>query len=220
MVPPLAPAPSSILLPASPWAGALALDWLLAPGQRAGGTELALPQQGLGGDNPLRWWAAGTYGGALRRRLLRLRRRPDHQAMASLVIGLASALRSEPITARRRVLLVPVASWKRQANPLPRLLASCLGRQLGWPVSDLLRRSRPVLGQHHLGRELRFANQAGAFRSAASARQQAGPRPVVLVVDDILTTGATALAAQDALRASGWRVAGLACLGRTPRTRP
>jgi adenine/guanine phosphoribosyltransferase-like PRPP-binding protein len=37
-----------------------------------------------------------------------------------------------------------------------------------------------------------------------------------MLLDDILTTGATACAAAAALEAKGWRVAGLSCLGRTP----
>jgi adenine/guanine phosphoribosyltransferase-like PRPP-binding protein len=38
----------------------------------------------------------------------------------------------------------------------------------------------------------------------------------VLLIDDILTTGATACAAASALREQGWSVAGMACLARTP----
>ena len=195
---------------------ALALDWLLAPAATATDLDLDLPAEGLHGQEPLPWWAAGSYAGALRSKLLHLRRRPDSRTMAGLVSGLALTLRSAVGSGPRQVLLVPVASWKREANPLPQLLAKMLGRQLGWPVRPLLRRSRPVLGQHHLGRELRWANQAGAFCSEPPATTRLGPRPPVLVVDDILTTGATALAASAALQAAGWRLAGMACLARTP----
>jgi predicted amidophosphoribosyltransferase len=204
------------MAPGHPLAKALALDWLLAP------TRLALPPDlehqlaELHGQEPLPWWAAGRYAGGLRRHLLNLRRRPDPQAMAALVQGLAASLATALGRSSRAPLLVPVASWKRQANPLPQLLAEALSRQLGWPVVPLLRRSRPVLGQHHLGRALRWANQAGAFSGAPPAPGRRGPRPPLLVVDDILTTGATAMAASEALRAAGWRVAGMACLARTP----
>jgi predicted amidophosphoribosyltransferase len=73
-----------------------------------------------------------------------------------------------------------------------------------------------VLGQHHLGRQLRLANQEGAFAAKAAPAHQIGPRPPVLLIDDILTTGATACAAANALTSAGWRLAGLACLARTP----
>jgi adenine/guanine phosphoribosyltransferase-like PRPP-binding protein len=39
------------------------------------------------------------------------------------------------------------------------------------------------------------------------------------LVDDILTSGATALAAAEALQQEGWRVQGLLCLARTPERR-
>jgi predicted amidophosphoribosyltransferase len=194
---------------------ALSLQWLLAPAPGPDLTSLELPPKGLQGLEPLPWWAAGTYAGALRSRLLNLRRRPDRRTMAGLIAGLAGALAAELASNPTRPQLVPIASWKRHANPLPELLAEALHQQLGWPITPLLRRSRPVLGQHHLGQTLRWANQAGAFCCDPPSAGRLGPRPTLLVVDDILTTGATALAASDALRAAGWRVAGMACLART-----
>jgi predicted amidophosphoribosyltransferase len=193
----------------------LALDWLLASSP-ANGLCPELPAEGLSNSDPLPWWAAGSYAGELRCRLLQLRRSPDPRAMADLTPGLVAALRRDFAGSPRRPLLVPIPSWKRRSNPLPPLLGQLLTRQLGWRISGGLHRSRPVLGQHHLGRELRWANQAGAFRAHAPTAGRSGPRPPLLLVDDILTTGATALAAAAALQAAGWRVAGMACLARTP----
>jgi len=78
---------------------------------------------------------------------------------------------------------------------------------------DLLTRSHPVLGQHHLGRRLRLANQDGAFR-CQPPDEHLRRRPI-LIVDDILTTGATALNGALCLKAAGWPVLGLICLART-----
>jgi predicted amidophosphoribosyltransferase len=112
---------------------------------------------------------------------------------------------------------MPIPSWKRRANPLPPLIARELSVRLGAELNTaVLSRSRPVLGQHHLGRQLRLANQEGAFAARPAPAKQIGPRPPVLLIDDILTTGATACAAANALTSAGWRLAGLACLARTP----
>jgi predicted amidophosphoribosyltransferase len=114
-------------------------------------------------------------------------------------------------------LLVPIPSWKRRANPLPGAFAQQLGQGMGWQIdANLLLRRRPVLGQHHLGRQLRWANQAEAFLCAKRPRQRRGPRQPLLLVDDILTTGATLWGAAETLRLEGWRVAGACCLARTP----
>jgi len=131
-----------------------------------------------------------------------------------LVQNLAAGLGAEPWSPPP--LLVPIPSWKKRANPLPGLLVGSLAWQLGWRPAQLLKRSRPVLGQHHLGRDLRWANQAGAFHALPAPERQGNTGTPVLLIDDILTTGATAWAAAQALGAQGWRVVGMACLGRTP----
>jgi predicted amidophosphoribosyltransferase len=161
------------------------------------------------------WWAAGRYEGSLRRVLLNLRRDPRSQQMAALLDGLVHRL--QPI--QQAPLLIPIPSWKRKANPLPLLLAHQLRGRLGWPCRpNLLERRHPVLGQHRLDRELRWQNQQGAFGCPLRPRHPSLPRGVrtVMLIDDILTTGATACAAAAALEAMGWQVLGLTCLGRTP----
>ena len=173
--------------------------------------QLALPRRGLHALQPLPWWAAGRYEGELRRLLLRLRRHPQERTLSALLPGLVEGLprwQGSP-------WLVPIPSWKRQANPLPGLLVRQLGLQLGLGRADLLERSHPVLGQHHLNRRMRLANQEGAFRCRGPAATEARRHPL-LIVDDILTTGATALSAYRSLEEAGWQVAGLVCLARTP----
>ena len=222
--------------------GWLPLDWIAAPpvssprtlagdgsSQQPTGAGLAqrlgLPPDGLRGHHPLPWWASASYEGPLRHELLQLRQmagsaywqgRLDRLLQACLP-GLASCLLADFDNLIQAPLLVPIPSWKRRANPLPSAFAQQLGQVMGWQIdATLLRRRRPVLGQHHLGRQLRWANQAEAFVCAQQSRQRRGPRQPLLLVDDILTTGATLWGAAETLRLEGWRVAGACCLARTP----
>ena len=83
-------------------------------------------------------------------------------------------------------------------------LALTLGELRGMPTIRLLE-SSPVADQRSLGRQERFANRAGAFRLARPRgweREAEVPARVVLV-DDVLTTGATLDAAARVLRAAG-----------------
>jgi predicted amidophosphoribosyltransferase len=178
--------------------------------------RLSLPAAGLHGDDPLPWWSTGVYAGSLRELLLHLRRRPRPEPVRALAGGLAETLRRSG-EGWGQPLLVPIPSWKRQANPLPGLLCGALERPGGLRRAALLERSRPVLGQHHLGRDLRIANQAGAFRCRRPPEPGERIRRPLLIVDDILTTGATVCSAAGALRQAGWRVLGAVCLARTPQ---
>ena len=156
--------------------------------------------------DPLRWCALGPYEGALRQLLLKVRQPTKQKALSALVQMLSDSL-SLPSTA----VLVPIPSWKRQrTNPLPQRIAMGLER----PTANLLQRTRVGLSQHHLNKSQRLTNLIGAFR--ARPHNQATALTSVWLVDDILTTGATALAARQALEEAGHGVAGLICLGRTP----
>ena len=127
--------------------------------------------------------------------LLKLRQPRQDKALAALV-----QLLSERFTLPATAVLVPIPSWKRQrSNPLPQRIALGLGR----PTAELLQRTHAGLSQHHLNRRQRETNLIGAFQACPLDRQ--GAHCSVWLVDDILTTGSTALAARQALEAAGHR---------------
>lgn len=127
---------------------------------------------------------------------------------------LATALRQAVGVAagdREGLLLVPMPTTRRSAvergyDPLRLLL-----RRAGLPRHDVLRLVRRPGDQLRLGREARFAN---VDRGMAARRRLDGVR--VLLVDDVVTTGATLGEAARAVREAGGAVAGAATLAATP----
>ena len=165
--------------------------------------RLELPSSGCQGDEPLPWWSLGHYSKAFRHCLLELKQTPCHRILTALLNDLEPQL-----PPRQADWLVPIPSWKnRHANPLPERMAA----QLGQMNTQLLRRTKAGIGQHRLSRRQRLLNLTDAFQSTPA------DAPLELwLVDDILTTGATALAARAALASAGHHVRGLICLARTP----
>lgn len=104
-------------------------------------------------------------------------------------------------------MLVPVPlHWGRLASRRfnqAALLAREVGRLTGLPVANrILLRSRRTPQQVGLGRDERARNMRGAFEVPAGRKMDiAGRRPIL--VDDVLTTGATLEAASRALLAAG-----------------
>ena len=98
--------------------------------------------------------------------------------------------------------IVPVpASGTARGYNVPQLMAVPLARALGIPLyPKALGRTRAKRHQAGLPFEQRLANVAGAFRVA---RPEAVEGKRILLVDDVLTTGATASACAQALLDAG-----------------
>ncbi len=109
----------------------------------------------------------------------------------------------------------------RGHDPMLRIVRSC-GRALGAcgivAVPSLaLERARRVADQAELSAQDRAVNLSGAFRARPRARRGLADHPLV-VVDDVLTTGATAAEVCRALRAVEADVLGVAVIAATRRT--
>jgi len=165
--------------------------------------------------------AAGAYEDGLRRAVLAYKERGRRELapqlgelLAASVAELLGAARPPPGAA---VALVPVPSSRaaRSARGGDHLqpLARRAGRRRGLRiVPGALSLVRNPADSAGLTRAERAANLDGAMRAAPAP---SGWR--ALVVDDVVTTGATLREAVRALRAAGWPVCGAATVAVTPR---
>jgi ComF family protein len=161
--------------------------------------------------------AAFSYGGAIARAITRLKyeRRPD---LARPLGDLLWRAVGPHARALRGALVVPVPlHGKRLAERgfnQSALLAHRLAARLGSPWAPLaLGRVRDTPRQATLDRSERSRNVRGAFRARAAISRE--PR-LVLLVDDVTTTGATLAACAHALRDAGAASVATAVLARTP----
>jgi ComF family protein len=91
-------------------------------------------------------------------------------------------------------------------------LARGVGRLLQLDVARCLRREQRTAAQHALGRSARARNVGHAFGIAPRSRPVAGAW--VILVDDVMTTGATLNGCAAALRAAGARAVSALTLAR------
>jgi len=122
-------------------------------------------------------------------------------SVASLLARLAApTARRVAVDGTDRVVPVPLhaARLRERGFNQSRAIASLLAEDLGLELADGLQRIRPTRSQTELSEPEREKNVAGAFGGMG---RLAGLR--VLLVDDVVTTGATLLAAAQAALADG-----------------
>jgi predicted amidophosphoribosyltransferase len=200
--------------------------------------DLVLPRRCLGCDRPgvalclacvrpdlqvvavgdLQVMAATRYEGEVRTALLAYKERGRRDLARPLGGVLAQAVAGVPSGAGAVLVPVPSSGAARRARGgdhvqrLARVAAEPTNR-----VAGPLRLVRTVRDSAGLDTAARAANLRGAM--------QATPAPVaqtrrVVILDDIVTTGATLLEAARALGAAGWSVQGAAVVAATPRRFP
>ena len=165
-----APAGVPIGLPGDLPAPLLQLDWC-AP--FSGSVRSALHAIKYGGEQRL----AEPLGAAVARRWVR--------------VGVGADL----------VTHVPVHAARARVRGYDQaeLIARAAARHLGLPYASLLVRERATIAQFDLDRGDRAANVAGAFAVRAGHRSIDPAGRWVLLVDDVVTTGATLAACAEAL---------------------
>jgi ComF family protein len=161
--------------------------------------------------------ASGTYAGALRNIIHAFK----YEGRRSLARPLAAMLRersAEVLTGARCVVPVPLYPTRRLARGFNQ--AAALARHLDVPVVSALWRIRPTAPQAGLTASERAGNVSGAFRLSplltGRMRRTYIDGRVIVLVDDVLTTGATLGACAAALDAAGAREIRMLTLARAP----
>lgn len=197
-----------LLPPACPGCGregaavcAKCLPFLARRRDEPAGVPLGLATSQPAGIVQLEWCCA--YSGVARASLAALK----YDGELRLVEVLAEQMAARWVRAGiGGELLVPVpvhaARLRQRGFDQAELLARAVGRLLKLPVASVLERATRTAAQHSLGRRARAANVGGAFAVRAAGTRQVRDTWIVLI-DDVVTTGATFSGCAHALYTSG-----------------
>ena len=161
--------------------------------------------------------AASAYDGPARAALIAYKERGRVALAGPLGAALAGAV---AVLGADVLIAVPSSAAARRSRGFDHvtLLARAAAARTGARVVGGLRQQRRVRDQSGLDAAARASNIAGSMAFKGRAGQLAGAR--ILVVDDIVTSGATLTEAVRALSAAGICTSGVAVVAATRRWAP
>jgi ComF family protein len=150
-----------------------------------------------------RAWSAFAYEGVSRRLVAALKSRGALAAASFMGERIAQRV-PEPLL-RGTLVPVPAHPFRRRRHGFNQAaeLARAVGDAAGLRVTDVLRRDAASRAQVGLERRARLASAPGTVRVRAGSSRRTAIGPLVVLVDDVYTTGATLDACAQALRAAG-----------------
>ena len=150
--------------------------------------------------------ADGRYDGALRH-LIHALKYEGRRSLARPLADLLEQRNRASLEDARCVVPVPLFAWRRLRRGFNQ--AADLAAHLQRPVVHALWRMRPTMSQTGLTASQRRGNVHGAFRLSPFLSSETRARfisdAVVVLVDDVMTTGATSSACVDVLMSAGAR---------------
>lgn len=148
--------------------------------------------------------------------LVRFKFQSDPGCAAALAALMRDAAGARELLARADALLpIPLAPGRLRQRGYNQALLLARALDAAPPRAGWLLRSRETTAQSSLHRDARLRNLRGVFTVSDAARQSL-PGLRVVLVDDVMTTGATLHAAATVLRGAGARHIGALVLARTP----
>lgn len=153
----------------------------------------------------LRVHSAVIYSQTASRILLAAKER-GLKAADTLIVDSIMHVLSQADFDKQNIRLVPIpsspAAYRRRGRSFIREITIDIAKRTGLPQSDCLELQRKVRDQSELNATARSENIQGAFR----LKKGAFPRGDLILIDDVVTTGATMREAARALTSQGFHV--------------